>query len=213
MSAGFRESIRVHIVDDGSPSNDVDAWEETLKRYGIDGRWTRLESAQESRSLEVAFELARHSRSHLLYFVEDDYLHYPEALDMMLRSFERLRHLTPDGQVALSPYDCPDRYLRGVYPTTLEFAAGRYWRTTRHTTGTFMVTRQTFAKYASHYHDYCRYGMDPMVNEDTTINCVYRTVPCFSPVPTLAVHLQYEDTIPLLLPDGGWEKLWDSLAT
>lgn len=211
-AAGLPDAIRLQVIDDGSPSHEVDAWAATLASHGIDARWTRLEAAEVSRSLQVAFEQARDSRSDLLYFVEDDYLHYPEAIDVLLRSYEQLRRLAPDGQVAITPYDCPDRYLRGVYPTTMEFAAGRYWRTTRHTTGTFMVTRQTFERHLPKYLEFARYGTDPRVNEDTTINLVYRSTPCFSPIPSLAIHLQYEETIPLLLPDGGWQRLWDSVA-
>lgn len=212
ITASGMTNVRLYVIDDGSPSSDVDAWASTLAQCSIEARWILLEASPVSGSLRAAFDLARESQSELIYFVEDDYLHYPEAIGVMLRSFTQLRGLTPDAQVAITPYDCPDRYQRGVYPTTIEFSSGRYWRTTRHTTGTFMVPRQTFEMHLPRYLDYSRYGSDPGVSEDTSINLVYRNVPCFSPIPSLAIHLQYEDTIPLLLPDGGWQRLWDSVA-
>lgn len=209
---GPGREVHLHVIDDGSVPGDVDAWQRVLDCEQVAADWTQLAPEQGLPSLRVAFDVARKHCSDAIYFVEDDYLHYPNAIEAMLSGFETLRHLAHDMQVALTPYDCPDRYLRGVYPTTIEFASGRYWRTTRHTTGTFLVTRQTFEEHLQRYIDYSRYGADPSVNEDTTINLVYRTVPCFSPIPSLAIHLQYEETIPLLLPDGGWQKLWESVA-
>jgi len=205
--------VRVHVVDDASPQGVVDEWMREAKRHRVAVEWTRMDGRSGASSFSTAVEIAATSRADLVYFVEDDYLHYPEALECMMSSYAQLRALSPDHIVAMTSYDCPDRYSRPRYPSTIEFAGGRYWRTVRHTTGTFMVAATTLARNPAVYQEFGEYGRRPDVCEDTTLNTVYKQVPCFSPIPSLAIHLQYEDTLPLVLPTGGWLALWEQNAS
>ena len=54
-----------------------------------------------------------------------------------------------------------------------------------------------------------RYGVDPSVTEANTIDRIYQEVPCYSPLPSLAVHFQHFDT---LSPYFDWQKWWDASA-
>jgi hypothetical protein len=56
---------------------------------------------------------------------------------------------------------------------------------------------------------FTRYGIDPGVSEANTINHVYKSMPCFSPLPSLAVHFQHLDT---LSPYFDWRGWWEASA-
>lgn len=215
MSAvvNFHDYLQLHIVDDASDTADVVTWKRALEQMGVQAEWSRTDSRTGRSSFDVATEIAEAQTADAIYFVEDDYLHYPEALGCVLASFKELQRASANGEIALTTYDCPDRYRRGPYPATIEFAGGRYWRTVRHTTGTFLVSRSTLQRHLGVYQKFGDYGRDPSVCEDTTINTVYRQIPCFSPIPTLTIHLQYDDTLPLMLPRDGWKALWDRMAS
>lgn len=209
---GYGSLVRLTVVDDGSDPEHVGAWASVLLRQGIEATWMRVDRLAGQSSFGVAIAAASSTNSSLVYFVEDDYLHFPEAITVLMQGFAVLRSTVPDGQFAMTTYDCPDRYTRPPYQSTIWFAGGRYWRTVRHTTGTFAITGGLLQKYWAMYSKFADYGRDSSVSEDTTINRVYQCVPCFSPIPTLAIHLQYAETLPLLLPEGGWRGLWDSMA-
>ena len=209
---GVQDRLELHVVDDASGPELVDLWQMEARNSDLPVQWHRIDSRAGAPSFDAAIDIALCSNCELVYFLEDDYLHYQESVPCLLESHSELRRAVPDGEIALTPYDCPDRYLRPPYPTTLRYAAERYWRTVRHTTGTFLVSKPTLEKHLPLYRRFATYGRDGTVSEDSTINHVYRDVPCYSPIPTLAIHLQYEETIPLVLPPGGWISLWTSLA-
>lgn len=213
LMPGHQDRVSIHVVDDASDSDCVDSWKREVESRAIEAQWSHIDSRSGDSSFGTAAEVARQSGSEACLFLEDDYLHFPESVPCMLHAYGELRGRAHDGHIALTPYDCPDRYLRTPYPSTIHHSAGRYWRTVRHTTGTFLVSRVVLERFWDVYQRFGDYVRDPTVCEESTINTVYAHIPCFAAVPTLAIHLQYEETVPLLLPSGGWKALWDEMAT
>lgn len=205
------QRLELHAIDDASDPLCVARWQEEAARAGLSFQWHMIDSRSGRASFDVAIDVALASACEAVYFLEDDYLHFQESMPCLLLSFEQLKAFGVGGDVALTPYDCPDRYCR-PYPSVLKFVGDRYWRTVRHTTGTFLVTRRILERHLPTYRRFAQYGREPGVSEDATINRVYGEIPCYSPIPSLAIHLQYETTIPLMLPHGGWAGLWNSLA-
>jgi hypothetical protein len=211
MVPGHQELLRLTVIDDASDPEHVASWQAILRDLGLVATWIRTDSRSGATSFHAAIEAVRSVQPRAVYFVEDDYLHYQAAVERLLQAYDVLQMVTPRGEVAITPYDCPDRYTRTPYPSSIRFAVDRYWRTVRHTTGTFMISGATLQRHWELYTKFGQYGIDPQVNEDTTINLVYSQIPCFSPIPTLAIHLQYQETLPLLLPAGSWRELWDQM--
>ena len=58
-----------------------------------------------------------------------------------------------------------------------------------------MMDKATLTKYYAHLARFKDYGKDPAVNEETTVNLIYTEVLCFSPIPSLAEHYQYNETL------------------
>jgi hypothetical protein len=72
----------------------------------------------------------------LVYFVEDDYLHLPEALETLIAAGNELPWAP-----YFTLYDCPDRYTRSDDAdggrARVFIGGGRHWRTVESTTHTF----------------------------------------------------------------------------
>jgi hypothetical protein len=91
----------------------------------------------------------------------------------------------------------------------------RHWRTNTHTTNTCWVEIQTLrrnwelfellARYSS-----TPYGQEHHIFEASTINKIWREqVALFTPIPSLALHLQYEEHKD---PYLDWTQWWAAAA-
>jgi len=206
------ELVRLHVVDDGSSGEVLQEVQRIARRFNVAYSQLRVAGSGNGASLRTCFQYIMDSGFDEVYLVEDDYLHYPDAVPCLLSARRELKAAFGGQDVVLHPYDCPDRYRGAPSPSLLFFSADRYWRTVQHTTGTFLFTRSILSRFWQTYMAFCDYGLVPGITEDTTINKVYAAVPCLAPIPTLAIHLQYESTIPLVLPGGDWLDVWNASA-
>jgi len=108
----------------------------------------------------------------------------------------------------LFPADYPARY-RHIYPTYVLLGSHRHWRSAHGTTGADIISTGILHKYWGTYMAFSQYGIDPEVTEENTIDLILREVPCYSPLPSLAVHFQHFDT---LSPYFDWRKWWERSA-
>jgi len=190
------------VVDDHSSAE--------LKEFVLDNtkglclRFVSLDSETgNGASLKQCYQEGINSKAELLFFLEDDYLLAPEAVSELLGASEHFSRSL--GRVILHPIDEPDRY-RKPYPSYILLGPDRHWRTVKHTTGTFMLPYSILVDYWGKYMNFTEYGITPGVSEDNTINLVYSEIPCLSPIPGLAHHMQYEHTLSPF-------KRWESWAT
>jgi hypothetical protein len=87
----------------------------------------------------------------------------------------------------------------------------RHWRRTWMTTFTSVTTVGTLRKYWKHYDRLGDYGIEPDISEHNTINLIYAEVPCLSPMPSLAVHMQMlEHVSPYVDWRGWWARYSDA---
>jgi hypothetical protein len=160
------------------------------------------------------FERGRDSDADLVYFVEDDYLHFPEAIKEMVSAYELFKYKLND-EVAIHPFDDPDNYKpRWIIPTKIVYGHGRRWRTNQYTTFTFMCNPEIIRKNWSIFYTLAteygtEWGEAFNIHEGTTINKIWRESVClFTPIPSVALHMQYKDQMD---PYIDWKKLWDSI--
>lgn len=146
----------------------------------------------------------------LWYHVEDDYLHYPEAIQDMIDTVDEFEGKT--GQhVAVNPHDDMWRYKYEIYPSFLMLGPYRHHRTVKHTTYTCLASRALYDKYKNHFQDVVTMTTN---NEDwvenKSINLVWQKedVALFSPIPTLALHLMDESGKDQYIDV---EALWDTV--
>lgn len=129
----------------------------------------------------------------LVFLVEDDYLLQEECIESMVNSYHKIKKQFSI-EPCFHPSDYPDRYNQ-VYPSLILLGSDRHYRSIKHTTCTFMYHSSVFNTYRKDLEAFSNYGIIPGITEDNTINKVYNQLYCFSPIPSLAEHYQYKETL------------------
>lgn len=203
-------TLKLVVVDDHSDPRSQRELQALLASSGLHWDWTEVSGSGNGDSLRTCYEYARRSPSPLTYFVEDDYLHFENCVTEMLATYGLLRSQLSRDPVIL-PYDCPDRY----HPTRLEPAiiamgSDRHWRSVFHSSGSFMVNHETLIEHWPTYMEFTLLDKLPQHYEADTINRIYKQVPCFSPVPSLALHMGDHGSES---PFVDWRALWSSVSS
>jgi hypothetical protein len=87
----------------------------------------------------------------IIYLVEDDYLHKPGWMDVMLEGFDYI------GADYYTLYDHPDKYYLPMYEnlqSKLIITKSVHWRTTPSTCNTYAAKWKTFKKHWDNHHIY-----------------------------------------------------------
>lgn len=149
------------------------------------------------------FEYCKNSIADLVYSVEDDYLHCPEAITEMLRTYIHMKkyyHIKKE--ICLYPFDNPEDYeysriMQGRVFRTLTM----HWKEGIWTTFTMMTTPKVFQDYwsifeklASKYTPWNGIDeIDEIVHEGNTICDIWEhQVLRINPIPSLALHVQFK---------------------
>lgn len=202
---GLDTPVRLTVLDDHSSEDCVTRIKAVLTKAPCPTHFRPLEGTGVGASLTEMYRLARDEAKDVIYFTADDFLHEDRALLELVRSYERLASvLKQDPVLFISDY--PDRY-KHVYPTHVLLGSHRHWRGVHATNGADTISREILLRYWTLYEAFGRYGVDPAVTEENTIDQIYREVPCYSPLPSLAVHFQHFDT---LSPYFDWKKWWEA---
>jgi glycosyltransferase involved in cell wall biosynthesis len=164
-----------------------------------------------SQTCKEVYRLVEERATDLWYHIEDDYLHYPGAVNDMIETVDQFESNT--GQmIAINPHDDIWRYTRQIYESILLLGPYRHYRTVKHTTYTCLASRAIFDRYRNHFDDAAEWILRRDENE--TINQVWNKpdVMLFSPIPSLALHLMEESgKDPYIDFDALWNsvpKLW-----
>lgn len=186
------ENVNFIILDDFSSDETID-FLKSLKP----GEFIHQETPGNGASFAACIDKAM-SLEGLMLFIEDDYLLEESCLYEMVALYEQFEK--NNQVICVYPSDYPDRY-RNPEPCFVVLGERRHWRTVMHTTCTFMMDRATLATYYAQLAGFKDYGKDPAVHEETTVNLIYKDVLCFSPIPSLAEHYQYNETLsPFFVP-------------
>lgn len=167
-----------------------------------------------------AYEQFRHGRdaNGLVYMVEDDYLHSPDAISSMIEAFYFFRALSDLNSVAIYPYDSTHNYMSASLPTRLFYVDQRLWRTTTKSANTMFIHSSDIQTYWPLFEKLARgYGVDE-TNEDTTINRLWSNgvtqggpVILFSPIPSVAAHISFDEPIQLTAEMNDWRTRYNQI--
>lgn len=199
--------------DDHSSKESVDAIQKLFMGAKHPHNFIPLDMEGWQASGLAQFERGRDSDADLVYFVEDDYLHYPTAIDEMVDAYYAFKENTGN-EVAIHPFDDPDNYKADwLEPCRVVYGKNRRWRTNLHSTFTFMCNPDVVRKHWSILYMMATeygtlWGEMNNIHEGTTINKVWREeVTLFTPIPSLALHMAYETQRD---PYLDWKALWDN---
>ena len=177
---------------------DHDKYKETIKQQKNDQTFSNLASLLQS------FELGREHGEDLVFFVEDDYLHFEPMIEEMIASYEKVASQV-NRDIFMCPADYPYLYMNNE-KTNILIGNKRHWRTINQTLCTFMTTKSLLDKYWDNFYNTCLDRNDPF---EKHLNEIYTKEFCISPLKSLSLHLTNVNSSYGLSPFIDYKKLWE----
>ena len=193
-SAGI--PIQLHVVFDGDSDSEFAQFIQLDSLQGFHN--VRYHSNEHS--LLSCFELAEQLYGDYIYFIEDDYLHYLNAVEVL---YEGLQEFSDH---ILTLYDHPDRYTRSDDfdrdRESIYISGSTHWRTGESTTCTLALGRDLFLSNLDLFKGF-------KLRDRSLFRFLRRSrgVKLLSSLPGLATHLHQD----MLSPFGNW-KQWHEMA-
>lgn len=208
-------NYKLWIIDDGSSLEFLSWMQETGKNNNI--TLIKLPSVGHQRSADFTGRLACKNGRDLIYMIEDDYFHLPWAMEKLQEGFQHLA-LQTAWPIAIYPYDCVDRYWRDQpQACKMFYHSNLYWRTVNKSTNVIFLKHKTYVDYYQYFDQmYNNYHPD-VFHEDHCINKIWNNmvdhagpVTLFSPLPSLAIHLEHQQPTDLLSSSVDWRQQYES---
>ena len=173
-------------------------YKDTIKQQKNDQTFSNLASLLQS------FELGKKHGEDLIFFVEDDYLHFEPMMEEMIASYERIASQV-NKEIFMCPADYPYLYMNNE-KTNILIGNKRHWRTINQALCTFMTTKSLLDKYWDNFYNTCLDRNDPF---EKHLNEIYTKEFCISPLKSLSLHLTNVNSSYGLSPFINYKKLWD----
>ena len=209
--------IKTIILDDSSKIENLDKIKEIIKDINaeiisLDTKKfeTKIKKQKTQQtfsnlaSLFRCFEIGKEIGEDLIFFVEDDYLHFETMLDEMISTYERVSSQVGK-DIFMCPADYPYLYMNNE-KTNILIGDKRHWRTINKTLCTFLTSKKLLDSYWENFSKNCEDRHDPF---EKYINEIYKNEFCISPLKSLSVHLTNINSSYGLSPFIDYKKLWD----
>ena len=211
--------IQLMIIDDNTNEVNLNKIKKLINNCNIDiiinkvdhEKYRDLIKAQKNNqtysnlsSLLCCYEIAKKNSEDLVFFVEDDYIHFEPMMDEMIASYERISSQLGN-DIFMCPADYPYLYMNNQ-KTNILIGNKRHWRTINETLCTFMTSKELLEKYWDNFYKTCLDRHDPF---EKYINDIYNKEICISPLKSLSVHLTNINSSYGLSPFIDYQKLWN----
>ena len=209
--------IKTIILDDSSKIENLDKIKEIIK--DVNGEIISLDTKKfEAKikkqktqqtfsnlaSLYQCFEIGKEIGEDLIFFIEDDYLHFETMLEEMIATYERVSSQVGK-DIFMCPADYPYLYMNNE-KTNILIENKRHWRTIAKTLCTFLTSKKLLDLYWENFTKNCEDRHDPF---EKYINEIYKNEFCISPLKSLSVHLTNVNSSYGLSPFINYKNLWD----
>ena len=185
-------------LDISITSLNHDKYKDTIKQQKNDQTFSNLASLLQS------FELGKEHGEDLVFFIEDDYLHFEPMMEEMIASYERIASQV-NKDIIMCPADYPYLYMNNE-KTNILIGNKRHWRTINQTLCTFMTTKSLLDRYWDNFYNTCLDRNNPF---EKYLNEIYTKEFCISPLKSLSLHLTNVNSSYGLSPFINYKKLWD----
>ena len=211
--------FKIIIVDDKSKEENLNKIKKLIDGSGLDISITPLnhekykdtikqqkndQTFSNLASLLQSFELGKEHGEDLVFFVEDDYLHFEPMMEEMIASYERIASQVSK-DIFMCPADYPYLYMNNE-KTNILIGNKRHWRTINQTLCTFLTTKSLLNKYWDNFYNTCLDRNDPF---EKHLNEIYTKEFCISPLKSLSLHLTNVNSSYGLSPFIDYKKLWE----
>ena len=208
--------IKTIILDDSSKIENLDKIKEIIK--DVNGEIISLDTKKfEAKikkqktqqtfsnlaSLYQCFEIGKEIGEDLIFFIEDDYLHFETMLEEMITTYERV-----SSQVGKDIFMCPADYpylYNKLEDSKIILGNNCHWRSIEESLCTFLTSKKIINKHFKKFVSACEFEHYPF---EKPFHDIYKKELCISPMPALAVHFTNINSIYGLSPLIDYEKLW-----
>ena len=209
--------IKTLIIDDNSKEENLNRIKKLINNYNIKiipldhkkfeakiKKQKSKETFSNLASLLQSFEIGKDMGEDLIFFVEDDYLHFEPMLEEMVASYERISSQIGK-DIFMCPSDYPYLYMNNE-KTNILIGNKRHWRTITKTLCTFMTSKSLLDDYWEKFEKTCLNRHNPF---EKYLNEIYQNEICVSPLKSLSLHLTNVNSSYGLAPFINYKKLWD----
>jgi len=211
--------INIKIIDDGSKVENLKKIQNIINKFNLSidiinhdnqihkniiKKQTSEQTFSNLSSLLKCFEISKKEGKDLVFFVEDDYLHFEPMLEEMVVSYERISSQA-NKELFMCPADYPYLYMNNI-KTNVLIGNKRHWRTIDKTLCTFMTSIGLINKYWDNFKNTCIDRNDPF---EKHLNTIYKDEICISPLKSLSVHMTNINSSYGLSPFIDYKALWD----
>ena len=212
-------NFKTIIVEDNSKKENVSRVDGLIAKNNIDidiiklnhNNYKDIVKKQKSEqtfsnlsSLLKCYQIAKEQSEDLVFFVEDDYLHFEPMMEEMIASYERISSQLKK-ELFVCPTDYPYLYMNNE-KTNILIGNKRHWRTVDRTLCTFMTSKIMIDQYWSNFYNNCLDRHDPF---EKYLNEIYKKEFCISPLKSLSVHMTNINSSYGLSPFIDYKKIWD----
>ena len=210
-------NVKTIIVDDNSTTENLNSIKKVIDGNNIEiinldySKYKKEISKQKNKetfanlaSLLQSFEIGKVAEEDLIFFIEDDYLHYETMLEEMVSSYERIASQIKK-DIFMCPSDYPYLYMNNT-KTNVLIGNKRHWRTVDRTLCTFLTTKKLLNKYWDNFYKNCLDRHEPF---EKYLNEIYSKEICISPLKSLSLHLTNINSSYGLSPLIDYKKIWE----
>ena len=205
-------NIKLSIIDDNSSEKFIQNMKKLLLKFDIDNEIISLQNNEIDQdikdsnfaSIKKCFMLAKENSKDLIYFVEDDYIHDEICILEMIGTYERIATQLSK-EIILCPTGYPYLYAN-CDPTYIFLGNKKHWRKTEQSLGTFLISKTNLNIYWENLLQFASGKDNPA---ELALHKIYEKEPCFSPIPSLAIHCANINSIYGISPNVNWQEIWD----
>ena len=207
------------VTDTNSPASDLVVIREILKKSEIVNKVISIDLTKFKNKIKDGYSkakfsnmanfynsllIAKNEEADLIYFVEDDYLHSQNSIVEMIFSYEKFYSLFSQ-EVILLPSDYPYLYTKDEN-TKIYLGEKNHWRLVSESLVTFMTHKTLIDKYFAELEKMGVEWTDPW---EKPLHNIYKSYPCLSPIPSLAIHCANINSIFGISPMVDLKKIWE----
>ena len=211
--------FEIIVTDTNSPSKDLEEIEKILSNSNFKNKLVSVNLNEYKDKIKDSYSkakfsnmanfynsllIAKNEEADIIYFVEDDYLHSPKAIKEMILSYEKFYSIFSQ-EIVLLPADYPYLYTKDDN-TKIYLGENYHWRLVSESLVTFMTSKVLVDKYFKELEKMGIQWEDPW---EKPLHNIYKSHPCLSPIPSLAVHCANINSIFGISPMVNLKKLWE----
>ena len=207
------------VTDTNSPKEDINKIQEMLNKSNIENKFKSIDLDSFKDKIKSGYSKAKFSNmanfytsltianeesADIIYFVEDDYLHSEDAITEMIFAYEKFSTIFSKDLVLL-PSDYPYLYTKDE-ATKIYLGEKYHWRLVSESLVTFMTSKSVIDE---NYNNLKKMGIEWTDPWEKPLHNIYKSNPCLSPVPSLAVHCANINSVFGISPFIDLKKLWE----